>query len=270
MEDEELRHKQAMRPQHGLTARHEHIDFDAICIGWKGGMTQQLRTMTNCHIKQLRMDTNYAYHHTCITQGITIDHKLLKSKKEITKYLKKQRGDPTNQTCFHCSATKLVEYRTAKDSIDFNPTLFFNKTTEFEKDHPHQGGALHRHTCKIPATARARELANDYVELCLTTMYNTANEAMKNAYVSDKTPTLKNHLFRSLQRTELEPHLTTTEGKNMTRCATTTRKHHTTVMKNAQRVLIKDSRTNTTKIQESVQKWPNSIECGIFRPETMP
>ena len=46
------------------------------------------------------------------------------------------------------------------------------------------------HTCKIPAIARARELADNYLELCLTIMYNTANEAMKNAYVSDKTPTL--------------------------------------------------------------------------------
>ena len=81
MEDEELRHKQAMRPQHGLTARYEHIDFKATCIGWKGGMTQQLRTMTNCHIKQLRMDPEHAYHHTCITQGVAIDHELLESKK---------------------------------------------------------------------------------------------------------------------------------------------------------------------------------------------
>ena len=120
------------------------------------------------------------------------------------------------------------------------------------------------HTCTIPA------MVNDYLELCLTSMYNTANEAMKNAYVSNKTSTLKNHLFQSLQRTELKPHLTTTEGKNMTRCAITTRKHHTTVMKNEQRLQIKDCRANTTKIQESVQKWSHSIECGIFKPETMP
>ena len=46
-------------------------------------------------------------------------------------------------------------------------------------------------TCKIIAMARARELANDYVELCLTTMYNTAYEAVKNAYVSDKTTHIK-------------------------------------------------------------------------------
>ena len=118
--------------------------------------------------------------------------------------------------------------------------------------------------------ARARDLANDYLELCLTSMYNTANEAVKNVYISDKTPTLKNHLFQSLQRTELEPHLTATEGKNMTRCAITTRKYHTTVMKNAHRVLIEDSRTSTIKIQESVRKWPHSIECSIFKPETIP
>ena len=70
MEDEELRHKQAMRPQHGLTARHERIDVNSTYIGWKDGMAQQLRTMTNCHIKQLKMDTNYAYHHTCTTHTI--------------------------------------------------------------------------------------------------------------------------------------------------------------------------------------------------------
>ena len=73
------------------------------------------------------------------------------------------------------------------------------------------------YTCKIPAIAWAKELSNNYVELCLTIMYNTANEAMKKAYVSNKTPTLKDHLYQSLRRTELEPHLTTTEGQNMTR-----------------------------------------------------
>ena len=145
------------------------------------------------------MNIDYAYHHACITQGIPINHELLKSKKELTKYLRVQREEPINQVCFHCSATKLAEYRAAKDSIDFDPTLFFNNTTEFEKDHPHRGGALHMHTCKITAMARARELTNDYVELCLTNMYNTADEVMTNAYVSDKTPTLKYHLFQRLQ-----------------------------------------------------------------------
>ena len=69
------------------------------------------------------------------------------------------------------------------------------------------------HTCKIPAIARTREPKNNDVELRLTNMYNTENEAMKNAYVSNKTPTLKDHLYQSLRRTELKPRLTTTEEK---------------------------------------------------------
>ena len=77
------------------------------------------------------MDTEYAYHHTCTTQGEAINHDLLKSKKAITKHLRDSREDPINQTCFHCSATKLAEYRAAKDSIDFNPTTFLNNTTGF-------------------------------------------------------------------------------------------------------------------------------------------
>ena len=126
------------------------------------------------------------------------------------------------------------------------------------------------HTCKIPAIARARELSNNYVELCLTDMYNTANEAMKNAYVSIKTPTLRDHLYHSLRRTELEPHLTATEDKNMKRCIMTTRTHHTTIMKKEERLQIKDCWAATAKAQESMQKWPQSIECGIFKPETIP
>ena len=41
-------------------------------------------------------------------------------------------------------------------------------------------------------------------------------------------------------------------------------------MKNEERLQIKDCGANTTKIKESVQKWSHSIECGIFKPETMP
>ena len=165
MEDEELRHKQATRTQHGLTARHRDIDFNAKCMGWTGGMTQQLRTMATCHTKYLRMDPEYAYHHICITQGEPINHDLLKSIKATTKRLRERREHPINQTCFHYSARKLAEYRLVKDSIDFDSVQFLNNTTEFEKDHPHQGGALHMHTCKIPVLVRARKITNDYVEL---------------------------------------------------------------------------------------------------------
>ena len=137
MEDEELQHKQAMRTQHGLTARHRDIDFNAKCMGWTGSMTQQLRTMATYHTKYLRMEPAYAYHHTCITQGEPINHDLLKSTKVTTKYPRERREDPINQTCFHCSVRKLAEYRSAKDSIDFDPVHFLNNTTDFEKDRPH-------------------------------------------------------------------------------------------------------------------------------------
>ena len=73
------------------------------------------------------------------------------------------------------------------------------------------------HTCKIPALARAREMTNDYVEHCLTRIYDTTNEAMKNAYVSSETPTLKEHLYQSLRRTELKPHLTANVNTNIKR-----------------------------------------------------
>ena len=73
--------------------------------------------------------TEYAYHHTCIAQGEAIDHELLKSTKATTKHLRERREDPINQTCFHCSARKLAEYRSAKDSIDFDPVHFLNNTT---------------------------------------------------------------------------------------------------------------------------------------------
>ena len=37
-----------------------------------------------------------------------------------------------------------------------------------------------------------------------------------------------------------------------------------------ERLQIKDCWADTAKIQESVQKGPHLIECGIFKLETMP
>ena len=101
-------------------------------------------TQNNGHLSYQisRMESEYAYHHICITQGEPINHNLLKSTKSTIKHLRERREDPINQTCFHCSVRKLAEYRSAKDSIDFDPVHFLNNTTQFEKDHPHRGDAL--------------------------------------------------------------------------------------------------------------------------------
>ena len=41
-------------------------------------------------------------------------------------------------------------------------------------------------------------------------------------------------------------------------------------MSNDDRLRIRDARMDTEKVRTSIQRWPHSIECGIFRLETMP
>ena len=114
------------------------------------------------------------------------------------------------------------------------------------------------HTCTIPALKRAREITNDYVEHCLIRIYDITNEAIKKAYVSSETPTLKEHLYQSLRRTELEPHRTETKNRKMKRCTMTTRKYHTTVMKNGERVQTKTA-------GQTQQKYRNQCKNGHTR-----
>ena len=126
------------------------------------------------------------------------------------------------------------------------------------------------HTCTIPALVQARAIANDYIEQCITRIYETADNVMKKAYVSNKISKTREHLYQNLRRAELEPHITATEGTNIKRCTMTTRQKHTTIMRNEERIQLKDCQADATKIQESIQRWPHSVKCDIFKPETLP
>ena len=280
MEDDERRHKSAQRDWQGLLARVENdVDLTAIEVGWSGGATQMMRAMGACHLRSQRQSKTYAYRHALHIEGYDTDP--AKTETERKAFMCDERTEDLYQQCPFCSAKDIETHQSNID--EFHAYLDCVKNdgnignvqhpTSYDHYHPNRATPWHAHVCMLPSMRKAREIANTHIEEKLTQAFHIADKAMREAYIptSNSTPKLRDLLLRNLRAAELLPHLTSAgiSGKYH-RCTTVTRPQNETILTQEEWTRQFASHRNCATITNSIQNWPNAIECGIIKPETVP